>query len=131
MAGDRGSTSRRVIEILEKQRRALQMRRGGASLDEIAQRLGYAGHTSARKAIITALKRNEVADVDALRAQELDRLDRMWAAVWPDIIGPESGAAQRNFAIDRCIRIVDRENGLDEEQAVAEARRYLREARGA
>ncbi|KWW97367.1 hypothetical protein LI90_4339 (plasmid) [Carbonactinospora thermoautotrophica] len=89
-------------ETIEKERRALQMRRAGLTLDDIARELGYTHRSSARKAVQRALKRTLQEDADELRALEADRLDRLQAAIWSKAM---AGDLQ---AVDRVLRISER-----------------------
>src|SRR3982751_6109849 len=100
----RGRTSARAMEIAERQRQAVELRRAGATLGQIASQLGYATPFGAWKAITAVLRRNESTDVDALRALECDRLDRLWASCWPDVLQRDD-AHKRNAAIDRLLRM--------------------------
>lgn len=149
----RGRTSARAIEIAERQRQAVELRRAGATLSQIAQQLGYATPMGAWKAIVAVLKRNEAVEADALRALEGDRLDRMWAAIWPVILQRDAELRQKLPAVDRLLGITDRRRamygldapvlvdveavvraeaeraGLDPDEVVREAAGYLREQR--
>lgn len=148
----RGRTTPRALEAYERQRRAVEMRRAGFTLEQIARSLGYATPTGAWKAILTVVRRNEAAEIAGLRSLELDRLDRMWASVWPDIVQRED-ADKRNRAVDRLLGITDRRRailgldaptfvnveavvreearraGVDENEVVREVDAYLREQR--
>mgnify|MGYP003667893732 CR=1 FL=1 len=50
-------TSPRRIQAVFKQRQALELRMAGRNYDEIAEALGYAGHTSALAAVNKALEK--------------------------------------------------------------------------
>jgi hypothetical protein len=70
-------------EIIDKERKALELRRAGVAYDVIAQNLGYTGASGAWTAVQRALKRTlREAGAEQVRDQELDRLDRMQQAVW-------------------------------------------------
>ena len=92
-----------TAESLEKERKAIELRRAGYTYDEIAQAIGYADHTGARDAVTRAIRRaTSDAGVGELRQQELDRLDRLQRAVWTTAI---QGDAQ---AVAQALRIIDR-----------------------
>lgn len=92
-----------TADSLEKERKAIELRRAGYTYDEIAQAIGYADHTGARDAVTRAIRRatNE-AGVGELRQQELDRLDRLQRSVWTNAI---QGDLQ---AVATVLRIIDR-----------------------
>jgi hypothetical protein len=73
----------RSAEHAEKQRRALELRKAGASYDAIAAKVGYANRGGAYKAVAAALAEitaEPAADVKKLEVERLDaqlrRLDR-------------------------------------------------------
>ena len=79
-------------------------RLAGRSETDIAQRLGLPLLTVRRilaQALAEANARH-AADADALRAVELERLDRLWLALWDRALAGELAA------VDRLLRIVDR-----------------------
>jgi hypothetical protein len=76
-------TSPRAIAARDRQIHALQLRRSGATFQQIAEQLGYAHRSNARKAIQAALDGALSDEADALRALDLDRLDRLQLAHWP------------------------------------------------
>jgi hypothetical protein len=91
-----------AAETIEKERRALGLRRAGITYDEIARQVGYANASGARKAVMRGLKRTLQDDADATRQLEADRLDRLQAGVWNAAAG---GDVQ---ALDRVLKIMDR-----------------------
>lgn len=95
-------TGGKRIDAAERQRKALEARKAGASYDQIARQLNYAGPSSAHKAVITALQRTIQEPADELRQLELTRLDALLIPVW--------GQAMKGSlpAIDRAIRIMER-----------------------
>lgn len=69
----------------ERRRQAVEMRIAGATLDTIAEQLGYADRAAAHKDITRALEANVaelVQPVEVLRETELQRLDVLWADAW-------------------------------------------------
>jgi hypothetical protein len=91
-----------AAETIEKERRALGLRRAGITYDEIARQIGYSNASGARKAVMRALRRTLQDDADATRQLEAERLDRLQAGVWSAAAG---GDVQ---ALDRVLKIMDR-----------------------
>jgi len=70
-------------ELIDKERKALELRRAGATYDEIAQALGYATPQGAFLAYNRAIKRTLIeSGADEARQTELDRCDRIQRAYW-------------------------------------------------
>jgi hypothetical protein len=109
------TTSARRLAAVERQRLALGMRRGGASYDDIARKLGYAGPNGAHKAVLSAIRKTLAEPADDVRLLELDRLDRLQLAYWTRATGdrdrpPDLAAAHYVLKLmDRRARLL----GLD------------------
>lgn len=84
----------------DRQRKALELRKAGLSFAEIAKRVGYASASSARSAVIAALKKASEETGEASRKLELERLNRLLLAIWPKAIAGEPAA------VDRALRIM-------------------------
>jgi hypothetical protein len=98
--------SERRIEAVERQRKAVELRKAGMSYEAIADELGYAGKSGAYKAVHTALTRTLQEPADELRALEAARLDDLWRGIWLD-------ARKGNVAkIDRALKIMARRAAL-------------------
>ena len=72
-------------KTIERDRQAIELRRAGASFDQIARQLGYANKSVAYNAVSRALKRTMASmslDADAYRQLTMDRLDAMLLGVW-------------------------------------------------
>lgn len=70
-------------EVIDKERQVLELRRAGATYDDIARTVGYADPSGAYTAFRRALKRTLLdAGSEEIREAELDRLDRMQRALW-------------------------------------------------
>lgn len=96
-----------TAESLDKERKAIELRRAGYTYEDIANAIGYADHTGARDACLRAIKRSmSDAGVDELRQGELDRLDRLQRSAWTSAL---QGDLQ---AIATCLRIIDRRSKL-------------------
>jgi len=101
MSGESKSSPRRIAAA-EKQRQALELRKGGASYAAIAQALGYATPSGAQAAIDSALKKTIQEPAEKVRQLELERLDAMLLGLWNDARKGHQGA------IDRVLRIMER-----------------------
>ena len=98
--GSRSSTSSRAISAAQKQRKALELRRAGASFDVIAQQVGYSSTGGAYKAVQTGLKKLVREPGESVRKLELERLDRLLLAVWHKAVNGDLGA------LDRALKII-------------------------
>jgi len=97
------------LATIKNRASALELRRAGASLREIANAIGVS-HVQAKRYLDAAMKDLQDAQNDsaeATRAVELDRLDRLHMALWPRAIGGKDKAPDYH-AIDRLVRIADR-----------------------
>ena len=101
MSGE-SKTSARRIESKEKQRKALELRLAGATLDEIARVLGFADPSGADKSIRRAMKDTIQEPADAVRQLELGRMDKALKNIWPHVLTGNFGA------VDRLIKIQER-----------------------
>lgn len=99
------------ITAVERQRKALEMRKQGKAYSDIAAELGYKSGSGAHAAVRTALKKTLIEPAEELRQIENARLDAMLAALWTAI---EKGDPK---AIAAGVKISERRaklNGLDE-----------------
>lgn len=74
--GDRTSPQAK-LSAKEKQKKALELRLGGATYQQIADNVGYTGPSAAHKAVKTALDAIPKEAAESLRNLELARLDEM------------------------------------------------------
>ncbi|MEM8933764.1 MAG: hypothetical protein AAGE94_21415 [Acidobacteriota bacterium] len=98
-------TSKRTVHAALRRAKALELRKAGATYDQIADQLGYASRASAYKAVAKALKAIEDQVVEGATEMcrlEVERLDRLLVALWPKASAGHLGA------IDRVIRISER-----------------------
>lgn len=103
-------------ETLELERKVLELRRAGASFPDIEKQLKTPHSTvySAYRRAIARTLREPAADV---RALEADRLDRIQAAVWTKAMRGDLAA------VDRVLRVMERRAellGLDHKHGIAE-----------
>jgi hypothetical protein len=90
----------------ERQRRALELRKAGATYQAIADQLGYAGSHSARKAVLTAFEDIPREAAGEVRTLQVERLHHMLVRVWADV---QAGDFK---AMDIALRIMDQLNRL-------------------
>ena len=100
--------SRKLPEpaAVDRQRRALELRRQGASYSTIASRLGYANKGGAHKLVRRALRATLQEPADELRRLETERLDALLRALWHKAI------AGHGAAIDRVLKVMERRANL-------------------
>ena len=92
----------KAIEVREKDRQALELRKAGASYEVIAKQLGYADSSGAYKSIQRSMKSIIAEPTDELRTVEYERLNQMLLILWERVQQGELGA------IDRALSIMDR-----------------------
>lgn len=96
-----GQTATTAIERAERRSRAVDLRREGLTLREVANELGVSVYT-AWNDIQTAVRDIPKEEADLLRQQEADRLDALQHAIW------EKAIAGDLHAIDRVLKIIER-----------------------
>lgn len=104
------------IEVVERERRVIELRRAGYTFDDIAKAVGYSFASGAHAAYRRALKRTlQEAGVEELREAEVDRLDRLQRALWTQAL---TGDVK---AISTLLRLMERRArllGLDAPQKI-------------
>jgi transposase-like protein len=76
-------TVRTIAAARHKKVQAVELMLAGNSYDDIARQVGYTHRGSAHRAVRQALHDREVAAIDQLRSQEVERLDALQALIWP------------------------------------------------
>lgn len=94
--------NKKSIEVREKDRQALELRKAGASYEVIAKQLGYADSSGAYKSIQRSMKNIIAEPTEELRTVEYERLNQMLLILWERVQQGELGA------IDRALSIMDR-----------------------
>jgi hypothetical protein len=108
----------RRMRALERDLRAVKMRRDGITYDVISKRLGYGDRANASRAVkrrLTEFRAQCAEDVAELRQVETLRLDTALAAIMPRVRDGEL------LAIDRMLRIQERRaayEGLDQPKSL-------------
>ena len=106
----------RRIKTADRTARALELRRSGATYEEIAQACGYRSRSEAFQSIQRALSRVIEEPAQALREIEGQRLDAMQQAIWDKAMTGDLPA------IDRMLRLMERRAklfGLDTPTKIA------------
>lgn len=75
-------TSVKRIEATERARQALELRKAGATFEQIAQKCGYKRAQHAHKVVTAAIRAIPREAAEEVRKLELERLDRMTLALW-------------------------------------------------
>lgn len=97
--------SSRIISK-EKQRKALELRKTGASYEQIAHFVGYKDQSGARKAVVRAFNQVIQEPVTELRTLQVERLNHMLMTLWPKVQqGDET-------AINTTLRVMDKMDAL-------------------
>jgi hypothetical protein len=114
-----GRAARAVARLQTRLReqQALALRLTGATLQQVADQLGYASRGAAYKAVERGLGYSAPAEsAEALRQEARGRLDRALLAVWPDVVAQGGDWRRRHAAVDAALRIEERRcrlEGLD------------------
>ena len=94
------ATSPRRLEAIEKQRQALELRRAGATYEEIARAVGYGtSRSAAYKAVMSAIHRVLQEPAEAVLVLELQRLDKLQMAIWSKAMAGDEKAIGRVLEI--------------------------------
>jgi hypothetical protein len=107
LAGRNTPLSPRRLSVADKRRKALELRKAGASFDSIAQELGFANKGGAYKAVMAALDSTVREPANEVRKLELERLDRLFLVVWPRALAGDTKA------LDRCLQIMRQRGSLE------------------
>lgn len=99
-----------ALTAAQKQQRALQLRLEGKTFDEIAQAVGYANRSGARKAINRALDLVTLPTADRFRREQLERTYAIIEGLTPRVTEGDDKAAQ---ALLRAMAALDKYSGLD------------------
>lgn len=122
----------RDVNAVQRVELAIKLRATKMTYEAIARQCGYSNASACRKAVMRELERCVVKNVEALRTEELESLERLEAECWKRLY--EKGYEKsRMFAVDRILAIKDRRArlmGLDQtkDSAIAAAQVIIREA---
>lgn len=101
------SSAPRDINAAQRAVWAIQLRSKRMTYDEIALVCGYADRASCYNAVQRELERVVVSNVDELRREEAESLDRLEAECWKRLEDAEYGKSML-FAVDRIVQIKER-----------------------
>jgi AraC-like DNA-binding protein len=104
-ANAKGKT--RDINAAQRAAKALELRSQKISYEEIAARCGYASRGAAHIAVQREMDRVVVENVDELRKEELESLERLEEKCW-ERLNDEGYSKSMLFAVDRIIQIKER-----------------------
>ncbi len=129
MARKRTTPVEVLHETQQKRNRALELRLSGKSQRDIAEEM------QASTSAVSVWIKQALADITRENAEEyleleLSRLDMMWAAIWPRIVGPKNDEERKAqpWLMDRAFEIVEKRAKLTgtykaaELKAIAEAK---------
>lgn len=94
-----GTTGSNRILAKEKQRRALEMRKAGATYDAIAASMGYASKSGARAAVVSAMGELIQEPAKELRTIQYERLNHMLVVLWAKINNGDERAIQTALSV--------------------------------
>lgn len=97
----------RDVNAAQRVTLAVQLRARKMTYEAIAKQCGYSNASVCRKAVMRELDRCIIKDVEALRTEELDSLERLEFECWK-IFTDKTKDKGRLFAVDRILSIKDR-----------------------
>lgn len=100
--GNTAKKDARAAAIAERQRKALELRKGGATYEQIAKSLGLADKSNARQDVQAAILAIIEEPAKEVLRLELDRCDAMLLGLW------QKAKSGDGAAVDRVLRIMDR-----------------------
>ena len=142
----------KAVNAAERQAAAVHLRKSGHTFQEIADKLGYAGHQGAYKAVMSAIRKIVQEPAEELRKLELERLDVMLKSLWPFVLkgsprhvemalkvmdrraaylgldAPKQVEDHRTVTVNIMADYLAETTGLDKNEIVAEAERLIAEA---
>lgn len=104
--------STRKLKALEREQKSLELRMSGATYQQIGDALGIKKQSAygAVMRALTKLNTKILENADQVKAMELQRLDKLYLAMYKRAITGDYGA------VDRCLKIMERRakyQGLD------------------
>jgi hypothetical protein len=95
------------LDLLRKENEALRLRiKEGRTFDEIADALGYANASGAKKAFHRAVQRVEVQEPTDIAYDSMEKMDHFMSKYWTE-------AENKNYAaFDRIMRMLDMKHEL-------------------
>lgn len=108
----------KICDANERTRKALELRKAGATYDQIAAQLGYGNRSNAYRAVKEAIHEIIREPAEEVLQLELARLDALLLGCW------QKAKTGDSRAIDRAIRVMERRSaylGLDAPKKTATA----------
>src|SRR5690348_429229 len=97
----------RDVNAAQRVALAVKLRSTKMTYEAIARQCGYSDASACRKAVMRELDRCVVQNVEALRLEELDSLERLELECWKIFTDKERTKGQL-YAVDRILAIKDR-----------------------
>lgn len=94
---------KKTVATVDKQIKAVQLRRAGLGYDAIAKACGYPNPGNAYRAVQKALRDTLKEAADELRTLEIQRVDGLFLAVWPYAIKGDDLEA-----VQTCLKVMAR-----------------------
>jgi hypothetical protein len=87
-----------------RRNRAVELATAGHSYEAIAREVGYTNRGTAYRAVHDSLQQQARESVERYRRQQLDRLEELQAAIWPQAMGgdPEAVLAAHRIVLSQC-----------------------------
>lgn len=98
------NSERKRVNAKVRQGEALRLRSQGKTYRQVADALGFRGPSGAHKSVMAALRATLQEPATELRALESERLDWLWAALWPRAARGEPQAAQAALRVSESRR---------------------------
>jgi hypothetical protein len=108
--------------VSERAQQALNLRKAGATYEQIAERVGYANRGTAHRAVRRALRDAQQDTQADLRSLDAERLDQLLMALWGKALAGSGEAA------DRVLRIIALREGIEAPKPAGPARRLVVDA---
>lgn len=126
MTARRRKPSPAAVADAERRTRAVQLRKAGATFEQIAQQVGYSDKSAAYNAVQIALQHLEREPAEELLALELARLDEMQLALAQRVRNGDEKAIQAALAVmDRRARYLGLNDFEARMAAAAEAQAQM------
>ena len=108
----RQKVQNRDINAAQRASMAISLRARKQTYEQIAHQCGYGSAAACYNAIQRELQRVVIDDVEHLRREEMDGLDRLEAECWKRLEAGGDYAKAMLFAVDRIIAIKERRSKL-------------------
>lgn len=92
--------AQKQVEFIERQTRALDLRRKGYTYSEIAAEMGYTSKATAYRVVAKGLRKMIQEPAEDVLKLELDRLDALLKELWK--------RKDQTDVVDRILRVMDR-----------------------